>query len=234
MPENDAPSIAELEAKTERLQGDVREAEAAYGVAKQTFADAAQSDPTAVEKLLELSQAVAAAKATVGKANAAVQKNADAIAGIQYDESMSAVTEASGEMVEAIRPLASDWFDTNEALCGEFAIDTLAISAKREESGAIAVSVKPTGANMPKRPGTRRTGDGERGPRGTRNVTFTENGIAPSRAGETVSCREYVAACGDQASPAAQADLAGQWEGSPVSYTNEAKRLAAKNNDTFA
>ena len=68
-------------------------------------------------------------------------------------------------------------------------------------------------------------GTGSSGPRGKRSVTVN---------GTSMSCREYVASCGDEASPAAQADIAGTWEGQPVSYTNEAKRLAAKRGDTFA
>lgn len=222
-----APSVDELTAKQARLAGDVGEAQAAYDVAKQTFADAAKSDPTAVEALLELSTAVAAAKATVGKAASAVSKTQTDIDGIRYDESMAGVAEASLEVKKDVTKPVTAWFDNYSNMVSDFAIDTLTIVAKREPSGAVTVSVKPSGENMPKRPSTRRaTGNGERGPRGTRNVT-TADGVVHS-------CRDYVASCGDEASPAAQADLAETWGGSPVSYTNEAKRLAAKRGDTFA
>ena len=225
--ETSTPTVDELTAKGVRLAGDVDEAQAAYEVAKRTFADACKSDPTAVETLLELSTAVAASKATVGKATSAVSKVQTDIDGIQYDARMAGVTEASLFAKDSVQGPVDAWFELNAKMVKEFAIDTLTILAKREPSGAVTVSVKPTGENMPKRPSSKRaTGNGERGPRGTRNVTTAD--------GKVMSCREYVASCGDEASPAAQADLAGTWDGSPVSYTNEAKRLAAKRGDTFA
>lgn len=225
--ETSVPTVEELEAKTVRLSGDVDTAAKAYDVAKTTFADAAKNDPTAVDTLLELSTAVGVAKSAVSKAQSAVGKCQSDIDGIRYDERMTGVTEASLFAKDSVQGPVDAWFDLNAKMVKEFAIDTLTIVAKREASGAVTVSVKPTGENMPKRPSSKRaTGNGERGPRGTRNVTTTD--------GTVMSCREYVAACGDDASPAAQADLAGTWEGSPVSYTNEAKRLAAKRGDTFA
>lgn len=220
-----APSVDELEAKSSRLVGDVDEAKAALEVAKQTFADAAQNDPTAVESLLELATAVKTAEATVSVAQRAVSKNQADIDGIRYDESMAGVTDASVSYRNAVQPAAEEWFDANSGLVEDFAIDTLTTISQREPSGAITTSVKPSGENMPKRPSAKRGGNGERGPRGTRTVTVN---------GQSMSCREYVALCGTDASPAAQADLDGSWDGSPVSYTNEAKRLAAKRGDTFA
>lgn len=225
--ETSVPTVDELTAKGVRLAGDVDEAEAAYGVAVQTFGDAAKSDPTAIESLLELSTAVAAAKATVTKAKSAVSKVQTDIDGIQYDERMAVVTEASLSIRMEIEPAVKKWFKDNGNIVDDFAIDNLTMIAKREPSGATTISVKPSGENMPKRPSSKRaSGNGERGPRSTRNVTVVATG-------ETLSCRDYVKACGDRASPAAQADLAGEWDGSPVSYTNEAKRLAAKTGDTF-
>lgn len=224
--EKTAPSVDELEAKTNRLNGDVGDAEKALNVAKKTFADAAKSDPTAVEALLELATAVKTAEGTVSTTQRAVKSNVTAIEGIRYDEQMAGVTETSAMLVEEMRPVAELWFEAQAGLVERFSIDTLNIVAKREASGAITVSVKPSGENMPKRPSTGRGGGGGGGgPRGPRSVTV--NGVS-------MSCREYVASCGTDASPAAQADLAGSWDGSPVSYTNEAKRLAAKRNDTFA
>ena len=224
--ETSIPTVDELEAKSERLAGDVTSAGKALDTAKSTFADAAKSDPTAVESLLELATAVKAAEATVGKAQSAVKSNQTSIEGIRYDEAMSGVTEATVAAMDAIRPAVEAWFKGNAAIVKQFAIDTLVITAKREESGAVTCLAKPTGENMPKRPSTKRaSGGGGNGKRGTRTVTVD---------GQSMSCRDYVASCGDEASPAAQADLAGTWDGSPVSYTNEAKRLAAKKGDTFA
>ena len=222
--ETSAPSIDELEAKSERLANEVLEATSALEVAKSTFADAAKSDPTAVETLLELATAVKAAEATVSTAEKAVSRNQSDIDGIRYDEAMSGVTEATLAAMDAIRPAVEAWFADNSNIVSDFAIDTLVITAKREESGVVTCIAKPTGEAMPKRPTSKRTTGGN-GKRGTRNVTVD---------GTVMSCREYVASCGDQASPAAQADINGTWEGAPVSYTNEAKRLAAKNHDTFA
>jgi len=219
---NDVPSIDELKAKVTRLATEVSEAQKAESVAVKTFADAIKSDPSNVTGLLELSTAVATAKNTVAKAESAVGKAKRDIDGIQYDERMTAVTSATVSLVDAIRETGEDWFSDNAKVVSDFAIDTLTITAKRSEDGTVTVSAKPTGENMPKRP-SGGTG-GTRGPRGKRTVTVD---------GESMSCRDYVEACGDQASPAAQADLAGNWDGQPVSYTNEAKRLAAKNNDTF-
>lgn len=226
MVEETAPSVDELEAKSSRLAGDVLEAEKATDVAKATFADAAKADPTAIETLLELATAVKAAEATVSKAQNAAKGNLTAIDGIRYDEAMAGVTGATLSIRDNVEPRIAAWFKDNAKLCGEFAIDTLTIVAKREPSGAVTISVKPTGEAMPKRPSTRKATGNGRGPRGTRNVTTAD--------GSVMSCREYVASCGDEASPAAQADLAHNWDGQPVSYTNEAKRLAAKRGDTFA
>ena len=222
--ETSAPTVDELEAKTNRLTGDVGDAEKALNVAKKTFADAAKSDPTAVEALLELATAVKTAEGTVGAAQRAVKSNQTAIDGIRYDESMAGVVQASLTIRNDVVPVVEGWFEDNSNIVSDYAIDTLVITANRQESGAVTVSVKPTGENMPKRPSTGRGGGGG-GAKSKRTVEA--NGVS-------MSCRDYVAACGDEASPAAQADLAGTWEGQPVSYTNEAKRLAAKRGDTFA
>ncbi len=136
---------------------------------------------------------------------------------------MSGVLEASLAIKANVSKAIVAWFNDNMGIVEEFSIDTLAVTAKMEESGTVAISVKPTGENMPKRPSTGKGGGGG-GPRGKRSVTV--NGVS-------MSCREYVASCGTDASPAAQADLAGNWDGQPVSYTNEAKRLAGKRGDTF-
>jgi hypothetical protein len=228
-----APSIEELEAKQERLAKDVDDAKTGLETAKSTFADAAKSDPTAVETLLELANAVKAAEGTVSTAERAVNKCDSDIAGIRYQEQMAGVTATTVSLMDAVRDAIDDWRTTNVETLRDAKVTGVTITATDLEAELATMSVKPTGTEMPKPPSTRGTG-GPRGPRGTRNVTFTADGVAPSRTGETVSCRDYVAACGDEAAPAAQADLAGTWEGSPVSYTNEAKRLAAKKGDTFA
>lgn len=216
-----APSVDELNAKLERLQNEVGEAKSGAETAKSTFADAAKADPTAVESLLELANAVKAAEATVAGTERAVTKcNAD-IAGIQYQEQMAGITEAGVELIEEVKPICQTWASENEGALGEAKVESIAFVFNVAE-GTMS-SLKPIGKDMPKPPKT--GGGGPRGPRGTRNVTVD---------GEVMSCRDYVAKCGDEASPAAQSDLAGTWEGSPVSYTNEAKRLAAKKGDTFA
>ena len=222
--ETTTPSVDELQAKSGRLTGDVDSAKKALDVAKKTFADAAKSDPTAVETLLELATAVKASESTISTAERAAKGNETAIAGIRYDEQMTGVLEASLDIKASVTKSVVAWFNDNMGLVEEFSIDTLAITAKMEESGSVAISVKPTGENMPKRPSSGKGGGGGGGPRGKRSVTVN---------GQSMSCREYVASCGTDASPAAQADIAGDWSGSPVSYTNEAKRLAAKKGDTF-
>jgi hypothetical protein len=231
--ETTAPSIDELEAKSTRLLNEVDEAKTGLGTAKSTFADAAAADPTAVETLLELAAAVKAAESTVGTAERAVAKNEAAIAGLRYAEQMAGVTETTIAVLDAVRGTVDEWRIANVETLRDAKVTGLTITVTDLEAESATIAVKPTGAEMPKPPKSSGTG-GTRGPRGTRNVTFAADGVAPSRAGETASCRDYVAACGDQAAPAAQADLAGTWEGSPVSYTNEAKRLAGKNGDTFA
>lgn len=218
-----APSIDELEAKSTRLTGDVDEATSALDVAKQTFADAAIADPTAVKALLELATAVKAAEGTVSKAESAVKSNLTNIEGIRYDERMAGVTESSVGLLDAIREAVLVWRDDNAETLSEAEITGLTATVIDLFHDIPTVSVKPTGENMPKRPTAKRaTGNGTRG---KRSVTVN---------GASMSCREYVASCGDEASPAAQAELAGNWEGAPVSFTNEAKRLAAKRGDTFA
>lgn len=221
--ETTAPSIDELEAKTKRLAGDVTTAEKAMEVAKQTFADSIKASPNDVTALLELATAVKAAEGGITTAQRAAKGNETAIAGIKYDEAMSGVLVASAAMVDDVKAVAVAWFTDNGDIVEEFSIDTVTVVAKREESGTITVSVKPTGEDMPKRP-TSGKGGGGGGPRGKRSVTVN---------GTSMSCREYVASCGTDASPAAQADIAGDWTGAPVSYTNEAKRLAGKRGDTF-
>lgn len=225
------PTIDELQAKSARLVGDVDTAEKALTVAKKTFADAASNDPTAVESLLELATAVKAAEKAVTDAQRAVTGNQTAIAGIEYDKRMGGVTEATLSLVEAIRIAVLEW--RTASIDGVAVLDTMAdanvtgmvATIGGIDTETVTVGCKPTGDAMPQRPSTRRTGDGTRGSRGSRTVTVD---------GNAMSCREYVASCGTDASPAAQADLAGTWDGSPVSYTNEAKRLAAKRGDTFA
>ena len=224
MPENgnDVPSIDELIAKVKRLEVEVGEAQKAETVAVKTFADAIKKSPDDVQALLELSTAVATAKATVAKSESAVNKAKRDIDGIKYDEKMAGVTKAIVGITDSIRTPITAWLGDNGDVIAEFSIDTLAITAKVEPSGTVAISVKPSGENMPKRPSG--GGGGTRGAGSKRSVTSGD---------KTMTCREYVASCGDQASPAAQADLAGNWDGQPISYTNEAKRLAAKNSDTF-
>lgn len=222
--ETTIPSVDELEAKRTRLVNEVDEAKAALEVAKQTFADAAQSDPTAVESLLELATAVKAAESTVSKSENAVRSNDATIAGIEYDAKMSGITEAGTALISEAKPVYAAWCDENADALDEANVEIITAVYNRVDG---TMSVKPSGADMPKRPSAARgSGNGTRGPRGTRTVTTAD--------GTVLSCRDYVRQCGDQASPAAQADLAGEWDGSPVSYTNEAKRLAGKNNDTFA
>ena len=217
-----APSIDELAAKSDRLANEVLDANTALDTAKATFADAAKSDPAAVEALLELATGVKTAEATVSAAQRAVSKNQTDIDGIRYDEAMAGVSTVVGGARDEARPIGETFFA--EKAVTKNSIDTLTLVLKREESGKITVSGKPDGEKMPKRPSSGRGGGGG-GPRGKRSVEV--NGVS-------MSCRDYVESCGTDASPAAQADLSGTWTGSPVSYTNEAKRLAAKRGDTFS
>ncbi len=230
MTEETAPSVDELEAKLTRLQTEVEEAKSGAEVAKSTFADAAQADPTAVETLLELANAVKAADGSVASAERAVAKTKADIAGIAYQEQMAGVTETTVTLLDGIRDDIDEWRTENVETLREARVTGLLITVADLEADLASIDVKPTGADMPKPPKS----SGARGPRGTRNVTLNSAGVAPNRAGEVLSCRDYVEACGDAASPAAQADIAGTWEGSPVSYTNEANRLANKLGDTFA
>lgn len=168
--DNEKPSVDELEAKRKRLAGGVDEAKSALEVARSTFADAARSDPMAVEALLELGDAVTAAKATVKAAERAVRKCQTDIDGIRYDERMARVTEACVAARDTVQPVVAKWFKDNAGMVDEFVIDTLVITAKREPSGAVTVFAKPSGEHMPQRPASKR-GNGERGPRGKRSVS---------------------------------------------------------------